>query len=726
MALLRRVGIPIAAAGAVACAALLWWLFRPVRWDDVTEPPPAFEKARSVLETGDLDEGARTMRRALRRVRAPFWEDRYRVLAARRLVDGGRSADAARFLPRPFPDDAPLAPHAGLLRARILLAEGRFEEAEAAARSAAMPAFPGTDESMRVAARALEERGRLDEAVVLLDESSSWPLRLEAARLAGARGRTEDARARFARIVFDSEDPVSAERALDSILDLVPDPAARFEAAEDARLLETARRWTEEGRPGPALRLLRAARAPAGAPLSPERALEEAHALWRLGRDAEARAPAMRAREGSGEVRDGGAYLLARLDLSRGRVGAWRAALEALARSPGASAWKLRALRDLAGAGEGSPSATTLARYRRYRTAAGDRADPTALLREFWAAWDLKRWREAEEALERILSRDDMPPGVRAAALYWSGRRLEATGRRDEARRTVYAEILSRFPNHYYGGVLERHLGRPRPEARKEASPPPDAGACAAGGRWLEAARQLDSVGLWPDAADSYRAAARLAPAPCARDAAVEAMGAALRAGSEADALEFADAAVGDRDACPAQAVPTEVWRRLYPAPAGDLVDRESTRAGLETWFVAAVIRQESAFQPRAVSSAGARGLLQIMPAVGAEWARRLRLSGYHADRLFEPEVNLRLGTAYLKALLDRFPFRGAALAAYNAGPSRADRWLRPGDREDAFVERIPIGETRLYVKRILTLERLYRIAWPDGFEHEVESPPGS
>lgn len=707
------------------CGALAWWILRPVQWDDRAQPPPAFERARSLLEAGDLDAGARELRRALRRVRAPFWEERYRIVAARRLVDGGRSADAARVLPRPLPDGAPLAPHADLLRGRILLEEGRFEEAEAAARSASVPGFPGTDESMRLAARALEERGRLAEGIDLLGASSSWPLRLEAARLAAQKGETEDARARLAAIVLDSEDATSAERALDAILDLVPDPFARFSSAERVRVLETARRWTEAERPGAALRLLRAGRPPEAAALAPEGALEEAHALWRLGRDEEARTAAIRARNGSGEVKDGGIYLLARLDLARGRVGAWRAALESLARRPGASAWKLRALRDLAVAGEGVPSATTLARYRTYRTAAGDRADPTALLREFWAAWDLKRWREAEEGLERILAREDMPPGVRAAALYWAGRRLEAKGRRDEARRTHFAEVLSRFPNHYYAAIVERHLGRPQPTAPKETPQPPDPGACGSGGRWIEAARQLDSVGLWPEAADSYRAAARLAPAACARSAAVEAMGAALRAGSATDALEFADAAVGDRDACAVDAVPAAVWRLLYPAPSGDLVDRESARAGLDASFVAAVIRQESAFQPRAVSSAGARGLLQIMPAVGAEWARRLRLSGYHDDRLFEPEVNLRLGTAYLKALLGRFPFRGAALAAYNAGPSRAERWLLPSDREDAFVERIPIGETRLYVKRILTLERFYRIAWPDGFERE-EKPPGS
>ena len=107
-------------------------------------------------------------------------------------------------------------------------------------------------------------------------------------------------------------------------------------------------------------------------------------------------------------------------------------------------------------------------------------------------------------------------------------------------------------------------------------------------------------------------------------------------------------------------------------------------------------------------------------PAQKREWARRLRVRDFRTDRLFEPEVNLQIGSAYLRALLDRFPFPAAALAAYNAGPSRAERWLLPRDHEDAFAERIPIPETRLYVKGILTLERLYRIAWPEG----LEGPP--
>ena len=94
--------------------------------------------------------------------------------------------------------------------------------------------------------------------------------------------------------------------------------------------------------------------------------------------------------------------------------------------------------------------------------------------------------------------------------------------------------------------------------------------------------------------------------------------------------------------------------------------------------------------------------------------ARKIGLPGFRAERLFDPNVNLRLGCAYFREILDRIGSVPVALAAYNAGPSRAVRW-RTSDDDSAgerYVERIPILETRGYVKRILANERLYRIAW--------------
>jgi soluble lytic murein transglycosylase len=135
----------------------------------------------------------------------------------------------------------------------------------------------------------------------------------------------------------------------------------------------------------------------------------------------------------------------------------------------------------------------------------------------------------------------------------------------------------------------------------------------------------------------------------------------------------------------------------------------------LDPNLVAAVALQESAFNPLAVSSAGARGLLQVMPDVGAELARGAGLKTFKPADLDDPETNLRLGCAHLRDYVLRLGSVPRALAAYNGGPTRVLRWTLPKDDDERFVERIPIPETRLYVKRVLQNQRLYAIAWPDG-----------
>ena len=149
----------------------------------------------------------------------------------------------------------------------------------------------------------------------------------------------------------------------------------------------------------------------------------------------------------------------------------------------------------------------------------------------------------------------------------------------------------------------------------------------------------------------------------------------------------------------------------LYPAPS------IGTKATPEQALVLAVIRQESAFDSRAVSHAGARGLMQLMPATAKQLAKKMRI-GYSRDRLTnDPDYNLRLGRAYLRRLLDRYD--GAhvlALAAYNAGPHRVRQWIRRnGDPRDpdvdpvGWIESIPFSETRNYVMRVLEGLVVYR-----------------
>jgi len=122
----------------------------------------------------------------------------------------------------------------------------------------------------------------------------------------------------------------------------------------------------------------------------------------------------------------------------------------------------------------------------------------------------------------------------------------------------------------------------------------------------------------------------------------------------------------------------------------------------LDPALVFALMRQESLFEPDANSGADARGLMQIIPTTGADIAGRAGLAGYTAESLWLPYLNVQMGTWYIRQMLD---FVGgnqfAALAAYNAGPGRVDRWLQASDDFDMFVALIPLDEPRTYIRRI-------------------------
>lgn len=151
--------------------------------------------------------------------------------------------------------------------------------------------------------------------------------------------------------------------------------------------------------------------------------------------------------------------------------------------------------------------------------------------------------------------------------------------------------------------------------------------------------------------------------------------------------------------------------RIVYPLPYRDEIVAAARRRGLDPWFVAGLIRQESLFLPDARSSAGAVGLMQVLPSTGRDLARRDGLPGFAPAMLTDPAVNIRLGTLFVAELLDRHGGNKAyALAAYNAGPSRVTRWLRLPDNgnPDVFAERIPFPETRDYVRIVQQNARIY------------------
>jgi soluble lytic murein transglycosylase len=167
-------------------------------------------------------------------------------------------------------------------------------------------------------------------------------------------------------------------------------------------------------------------------------------------------------------------------------------------------------------------------------------------------------------------------------------------------------------------------------------------------------------------------------------------------------------------------AVPGPVLTAYYPFLYGEQIEDNARRRRLPPHLVAGIIRQESAFDPRAESWAGARGLMQLMPATAKEVAGKLG-QVYAPSRLFEPEVSILFGTTYFKQTLDRFDGNvELALAGYNGGPTRIRRlWREEGEELDFFIESLGIPESRDYVKRILVLADSYRQMYWNG-HHDV------
>ncbi|MGH7458176.1 MAG: transglycosylase SLT domain-containing protein, partial [Longimicrobiaceae bacterium] len=157
----------------------------------------------------------------------------------------------------------------------------------------------------------------------------------------------------------------------------------------------------------------------------------------------------------------------------------------------------------------------------------------------------------------------------------------------------------------------------------------------------------------------------------------------------------------------------------IFPFPWRSIFEREAGRYGVEATLLAGLVRQESLFQPAISSWVGASGLAQIMPGTGSWLAPKVGLDDYEHRLLTVPEVSLRIGAYFLGSLLGRYDgARDLALAGYNAGPGRADRWRRTlgyGQGTDRFRESIPFDETRDYVKKVLLNAAVYQRLYGDG-----------
>jgi soluble lytic murein transglycosylase len=286
------------------------------------------------------------------------------------------------------------------------------------------------------------------------------------------------------------------------------------------------------------------------------------------------------------------------------------------------------------------------------------------------------------------------------AGLYWSGRAWERAG--DTAMsRARWEEILTKDPASYYAMLAARRLERASwMPGNATDSIRSDSTIVAA----LRRAELLRNLGMDTEADVEYDRIAENAAGSA--ETLLTAAQAFRQHGLTARAIRLAKRAL-------ANGAPRDrrLYRVLYPLAYEGLLTREAESHQLDRALVAALILQESNFNPEATSRAGARGLMQIMPAVGRQLASARRYHLWDASLLYQPEVSLELGTTHLAGLLSDYQHVSHALAAYNAGSSRARRWLERGGADDPeiFIERIPFRETRDYVRIVLRNRELYR-----------------
>jgi soluble lytic murein transglycosylase len=285
------------------------------------------------------------------------------------------------------------------------------------------------------------------------------------------------------------------------------------------------------------------------------------------------------------------------------------------------------------------------------------------------------------------------------AARYWAARAADRSGKRADAERRWRA-IISASPLSYYAMLSARQLRGPRwtPPAGAESAP-----HLASVDSALARVATLDRLGMDTESRFELDALAdRADAAPTDAPAIASAL---VASGQPSRALHVAVKALGT--GTPSRAL----FRAAYPVVNGDALVEQARRNGLDPALVAGLIRQESSFNPRAVPVAGARGLMKLMPTVGAAIARTRAYPIWNPALLFEPDVSLELGTAHLASSLKPGTSISRALAAYNAGGSRVARWSqRPGtDDPELFAEWIPFTETRDYVRIVQRNADIYR-----------------
>ena len=301
-------------------------------------------------------------------------------------------------------------------------------------------------------------------------------------------------------------------------------------------------------------------------------------------------------------------------------------------------------------------------------------------------------------------------PGAKetVSALYWRGRLYETEDHNPALAAANYRTILRAYQHYFYAQMARQRLdalgnAQPAPQPQLESFQPtpvpPLMEDFPADSPHLAKARLLANAGLNDYIAQEIAADPDSADWSALAEAQIYAS-----YGETFRAMRSLKRALPSAASAAIKAIPMVYWHILFPQPWWETIQTESAKNNLDPYLVVSLIRQESEFNPSAISPANAYGLMQLLPSVGKSLAHQEGIDHFQTFQLLDPETNIRLGTRYLRQTLNKFGgVTEYALAAYNAGDERVLDWQSAGPYQgiDEFVESIPFTETREYVEAI-------------------------
>ncbi|MCA1555409.1 MAG: transglycosylase SLT domain-containing protein, partial [Acidobacteria bacterium] len=348
-----------------------------------------------------------------------------------------------------------------------------------------------------------------------------------------------------------------------------------------------------------------------------------------------------------------------------------------------------------------------------------------------WAAHEAKNYAEsARLLLEHLAVYADRNTDNRGRAGYWAARDAERAGKLSDAR-ALYEAMLQRYDANWYGDLARQRLDalkRTHPNASESFAPNSPVAratanlntisvaeetATAEANEVLAKADQLNVVGLDEFALDEVNKLLESAP----RSPRLNLAKARVYRTRQQNLQAFLalQKSYPDSSQMKPEELTREEWDVFYPLAYWDTITREARARSIDPYRVAGLIRQESVFDPRASSHANAYGLMQLLLETAQRTARKYSITRTITREvlLSDPQLNIQIGTSYMRDQLDTFGRIEYVAAAYNAGPGRAVRWRAELPAEmDEWAEAVPFRETRAYVQGVvrntLQYKRLY------------------